>query len=60
MDVLGVKTLVEHDFEGVEVLIGYRFRDISAYVMHYIYVTSGPSVLIESMIMYIWHYTFNI
>ena len=26
----------------------YRFRDIYVYVMYYVYVTSGPSLLIES------------
>ena len=26
----------------------YRFRDINVYVMYYVYVTSGPSLLIES------------
>ena len=27
----------------------YRFRDIYVYVMYYVYVTSGPSLLIESI-----------
>ena len=27
----------------------YCFRDIYVYVMYYIYVTSGPSLLIESV-----------
>ena len=34
----------------------YRFRDNYVYVMYYVYVTSGPSLLIEStdsMIMYL-------
>ena len=26
----------------------YRFQDIYVYVMYYVYVTSGPSLLIES------------
>ena len=26
----------------------YSFRDIYVYVMYYVYVTSGPSLLIES------------
>ena len=26
----------------------YRLRDINVYVMYYVYVTSGPSLLIES------------
>ena len=40
----------------------HRCRDIDVYVMYYIYVTSGPSLLIEStdsMILLIYFYPVN-
>ena len=45
--VLDVKSLVEHNGEGLEVLKVYYFRDIFVFVMYYMYVTSGPSLLIS-------------
>ena len=42
---LDLKSLVEHDGEVLKV---YRFQDIFGFVMYYVYVTSRPSLLIES------------
>ena len=63
MDFLGVRSLIEHNniilFWKLEVLKVYRSWDISVYVMRYVHVMSGPSLLTRftNLVIMIYIYT---